>query len=198
MALVQHTSGDNGWRTPPPIIERVRSSMGRIDLDPASSNEANKTVGARFIYTEAMNGLVQPWGTPLPYPAYENFGSTTVYCNPPGGKYPKGHELGGQSKTALFWDKLMAELERGYIDQAIFMCFSISSLQVLQGRGVARSVTSFPTCIPAKRLAFIDPTDKDRDGPSHANAIIYVPGHTDRTAEFAQYFWDIGGIMMPY
>lgn len=192
MALVQHTSGADGWRTPDPILERVRSVFGGIiDVDPASSVEANATVDATFIYTEKSDGLAGPWG------GWNPDHPTKVYCNPPGGKYPKGHELGGRSKTALFWDKLMAELTLGHIDQAIFMCFSISSLQVLQGRG-ARSVTSFPMCIPAKRLAFIDPTDAERDGPSHANAIIYVPGHTDRTADFAQYFWDVGGIMMPY
>lgn len=190
MTLVQHTSGDNGWRTPGHILARVRRSFGKdIDLDPATSFEANVGVGARWVYTEAMNGLAQTWGSETLQP--------TTYCNPPGGKYPKGHELGGQSKTALFWDKLMAELALGHIDQAIFMCFSISSLQVLQGHGSA-PVTSFPMCIPAKRLAFIDPTDAERDGPSHANAIVYVPGRTDRTAEFAQHFWDIGGIMAPY
>lgn len=194
MPLVQHTSGADGWRTPDPILERVRSVFGGIiDVDPASSVEANATVRAQQIFTERNDGLAQAWY--LDSGVYQ--GKASVYCNPPGGKFPKGHVLGGKSKTALFWDKLMQEAVLGHVSHAIFMCFSISSLQVLQGRG-ARSVTSFPVCIPAKRLAFIDPTGEDRDGPSHANAIIYVPGHTDRTSEFAAAFWDVGGIMMPY
>ncbi|WP_420431356.1 DNA N-6-adenine-methyltransferase [Candidatus Poriferisocius sp.] len=58
------------WWTPPVIIEAARKAMGSIDMDPASSAEANKTVQASMIYTAQMDGLARKW-------------SGRVWCNPP-------------------------------------------------------------------------------------------------------------------
>jgi hypothetical protein len=51
-------SDQNDWRTPRKYLDAVREVMGAIDLDPASSKEANETVQAKKFYTEADNGLV--------------------------------------------------------------------------------------------------------------------------------------------
>ena len=63
----------NDWWTPKEYIDAVYEVMGGIDLDPASTEEANKTVGATKIYTEAQDGLIQPW-------------EGRVFLNPPYGK----------------------------------------------------------------------------------------------------------------
>ena len=39
------------WYTPPYIIEKAKLVLGTIDLDPASCEYANRTVGASKIYT---------------------------------------------------------------------------------------------------------------------------------------------------
>ena len=55
--LINQTSGKVEYYTPPRIIEAARRTMGRIDLDPASSVKANETVKAQHIFTAADNGL---------------------------------------------------------------------------------------------------------------------------------------------
>jgi hypothetical protein len=57
-AHVGHNSGDNEWYTPPDIIRAARRVMGGIDLDPASSLEAQEQVGAGEFLTDGLNA---PW-----------------------------------------------------------------------------------------------------------------------------------------
>lgn len=67
---VVNNSGNNEWYTPMEYIEAARAAMGIIDLDPASSDIAQKTVKAVTYYTEQDDGLTKPW-----------FGN--VWLNPP-------------------------------------------------------------------------------------------------------------------
>jgi len=48
------------WYTPPAIIERARSVLGAIDLDPASSDTAQQWIQATTYYT-AETLLQSPW-----------------------------------------------------------------------------------------------------------------------------------------
>lgn len=60
-AHVSNNSGENEWYTPPQYIESARKVMGKIDLDPASSECANEVVKAMKYYDEESNGLFQAW-----------------------------------------------------------------------------------------------------------------------------------------
>lgn len=69
-AHVSNNSGENEWYTPECYIESARLVMGSIDLDPASSEIANKRVKAKQYFTQNENGLQQGW-----------FGN--IWMNPP-------------------------------------------------------------------------------------------------------------------
>ena len=61
-AHVGHNSGDNEWYTPAEIIEAVREVMGGIDLDPATSNEAQAVIKATRCFTPDDNlSLTSQW-----------------------------------------------------------------------------------------------------------------------------------------
>lgn len=51
----------DGWYTPAWLVEKARTVMGGIDLDPASCEAAQSVVHAATWYTKAQDGLQQPW-----------------------------------------------------------------------------------------------------------------------------------------
>ena len=58
---VSFNSGNNEWYTPSEFIEAVRTTMGGIDTDPASSDIAQEVVKAGTYYTAETNGLDKQW-----------------------------------------------------------------------------------------------------------------------------------------
>lgn len=54
-------SGTPEWWTPKKYIDAVHKVMGDIDLDPASCEEANKTVMAKQFYSPRNDGLSKEW-----------------------------------------------------------------------------------------------------------------------------------------
>ena len=84
------------WFTPFALLEVIRQAFtgGQIDLDPCSEPLAQAVVQAQSFFTQASDGLVQPW-----------FGR--VYVNPPFGR------AGSMSVQGQFFAKAVAE----YIDK---------------------------------------------------------------------------------
>ena len=65
--------GGQRWYTPEAIVEAVRVALGGvIELDPASSADANAVVKAERFLDEEADGLAASWG-----------GARTVFLNPP-------------------------------------------------------------------------------------------------------------------
>jgi hypothetical protein len=92
---VHYRSDTPEWYTPEHIIVKARQILGSIDLDPASSDTANKMMQAAEYYTEHNNGLALPW-------------HGRVWMNP-----PYGDEIG--KWTA----KLLLEYEDGNVTEAL-------------------------------------------------------------------------------
>lgn len=86
------------WITPRPYIHLAKTVMGDIDLDPASSDVAQRNVEARHYFTPKEDGLKQRW-----------YGR--VWLNPPQGR-------GG---TAPFMRKLIEHHRSGDVEEAIVL-----------------------------------------------------------------------------
>lgn len=170
---IKHSSKSAEWFTPAPILNVVKRVLGSIDLDPASNELANKEVQASVIFTKETDGLLSDWPV-----------GCSVFVNPPGSK------INGKSNTVMFWQKLMAYQKAGKLRHAIFLAFSMEAMQTTQDKD-CKAIMDFPLCVPSKRIAFVSPNG-DKDSPSHANCIVYVPGTVNKTELFINYFSQLG------
>jgi phage N-6-adenine-methyltransferase len=91
-------TGENEWFTPTEYIVLARKVLGTIDLDPATSAEAQKTIKAKAYFTKTDNGLTREW-------------PGRVWLNPP---YAQPH-------IADFVSKLCAEYKAKRTTQAILL-----------------------------------------------------------------------------
>lgn len=184
-ALFSAKKGD--YATPPEIISRVKLFFGgEIELDPATSVEANKIVGAKKIFTVADNGLQQKW-------------HGKVFINPPGSCAFDGEKFVGCSNEKVcacklvpqFWEKLSTEYGNHRVSQAIWLGFSLNQLATLQALKVPSPMTK-PICILRNRLAFIDTnTGQPVPSPTQFNWLALFG---DREQAFRDAFGDLGSI----
>jgi phage N-6-adenine-methyltransferase len=141
---VSHSSGNNEWYTPSDIIEAARSVLGGFDLDPASSDLANKTVKAGMFFTSSDDGLEQDW--PI----------GRIWMNPP---Y-------AQPLMGLFADRFAAEIQKG--SSGIVLVNNATETAWFQT--IAADCTAI--CFPRSRVRFIAP-DGTLGAPLQGQAIIY-------------------------
>ena len=144
---VSNISGYNEWYTPQYIIDAARKTMGKIDLDPASSDIANRTVQATTYYTKDDDGLSMPW-----------FGN--IWLNPP---YAKG--LIGKFASAI-------KNKRSDYDQAIILVNNGTETQWFQNFSIVTSAI----CLVKKRVRFFD-INGNLGKPLQGQVIIYVGSH---------------------
>lgn len=164
---VANNSGDNEWYTPKPYIEAARAVMGRIDVDPASSKEANKIVQADAIFTAEDNGLKRDW-------------TGKLWMNPP-------------YETALvgkFIEKLAASVESGSVTEALVLVNNAT-----ETRWFARLASvSAAFCFPVGRVKFWHPRKKGAT-PLQGQAVAYIGNHKARFVENFRQFGTVAEII---
>lgn len=156
------------WRTPAHVLELARLLLGGIDTDPASSQGANRLVGATRFYTREQDGLCLAW-------------PGRVWCNPP---YSKRN---GISQAAAFLAKLQEQYGAGVTTEGLLLT------NVCTDTAWFTSMWQMPLCFVQGRLRF---TRDGHDGgsPRYANVIAYVGRRPER---FAQVFGGLGHIVLP-
>lgn len=146
---VKHSALTNEQYTPAPIVEMVREVLGSIDVDPATSLLANKTVKATRFWTADDE----------PEATFEASWEGNVFLNPPGGQKMVLLGTGFNSNPSLFWAKMMHEWDQEKTMRAgIFLGFT---LEVLQSSQCVEKypMLRFPICVPSRRLSFNVPRD---------------------------------------
>jgi hypothetical protein len=167
---------DNERRTPVAIVEAARKVLGVINTDPATDEEANLVIQARYIFTKQDQGLDQAW-----------YGQ--VFLNPPGGKIiQSGAGRRPVSSAAVWWAKLLSEVVKGHTTEAIFVCFNLEAMLNTQRFGPL-PIQAFTFCVPAKRLKYPSANGSKSKSPPGASAIVYVG---DKPEKFGDYFNPFG------
>lgn len=92
----------DSWYTPAKYLESARKVLGGVELDPFSSEIANKTVKASRYFTIDDDALLQDWATSV---------ERSVWMNPP---------FGPTMSQAV--DKFVLEFEIGSFDAGIVLC----------------------------------------------------------------------------
>lgn len=161
-AHVSQNTGESEWYTPAEYIAAARDTMGEIDLDPASSPEANAVVGAARFYTASQNGLSKPW-------------LGRVWLNPP---Y-------ASDKIGLFAEKLVEEYTADRTTQAVVLVNNATETQwfaAIRKHASAR-------CEPLGRVKFWAP---EREAtPLQGQVVFYLGPAHGRFADVFEQFGDI-------
>ena len=143
-AHVSNNSGENEWYTPSIYVEAARDVLGGFDLDPASSEVANRTVRADRIFTAQDDGLAQEWPV------------GAIWCNP-----PYSQPLMGQFATRL----AQAARDGSQVIVLVNNATETAWFQIIAAECSA-------ICFPKTRIRFLDP-DGNPGAPLQGQAIIY-------------------------
>ncbi len=144
------------WYTPPKFIRAVKRVLGTIALDPASSEQANRTVQAQTYYDLASDGLTRSWK------------AQTVFMNPP---YCK---LGNTSNQEVWTAKLLAEYKAGHIGEAIILVTGAIETTWFH------RLLSYPMCIVKGRINFTTAAGDKGGGATKGSVFFYLGKHPDR------------------
>jgi phage N-6-adenine-methyltransferase len=142
-------SGGSERCTPANIIEAVHKVLGQIDVDPASSEEANKIVGAVKYYTTEDDGLKQEW-------------LGKVLLNPP------------SAKISQFCELLVQKFHNKEVLEAIVLVNNATEtawFQTMLGECSA-------VCFPKGRIKFFNEEGEPLELPLQGQAILYFGGNT--------------------
>jgi phage N-6-adenine-methyltransferase len=161
-------TGENEWYTPEKYILLARKVLGKIDLDPASSEKANKIVRANEFYSETDNGLTKQW-------------NGKVWLNPP---Y-------AQPLIEKFVEKMVEERSSGRVTEAIMLTHNYTDTSWFhKACEIADAI-----CFTRGRIKFVDADRNECGTPTQGQAFFYFGG--DNIESFKKTFIEVGFIFTP-
>lgn len=146
---IAQATGEEEWWTPEHILDAARTALGgQIDLDPASSKDANKRVGAKRYFDKKKDGLKQQWI------------ADALFLNPPYG-------------TANEWtNALLDEISEKNVGNAILLVNNATETTWLQS--ILRHASA--VCFIAGRAKFVRPDGNDNGTPLQGQIVAYFGG----------------------
>lgn len=155
----------DSWFTPSQYVEAARSVLGRIDLDPFSSAEANLTVGARHYFTEADDAFTKVWA------------AGTVWMNPPYGR---------AFRASI--EKFVNEFTSGHFRAGIVLCNNATETRAGQLLFKTASAVAFPD----HRISFTNVDGKKVSGNTRGQMFAYFG---PKVALFRKVFSQFGSVL---
>ncbi len=170
---MQENTGQMEWGTPPYIIDAVRRSFrSSIDLDPASSEIANETIGAKRIYTIETNGLAMSWE------------ACNVWLNPP--YHP--------DMISAFVGKFLDEWSSGNFEEGAVITNATTETRWAQRLTSEASAI----CLLDKRVRFLRLNDRGKyytpKNRSLRTQIVWSFNSKDNTYRFRRAFERLGTV----
>lgn len=152
--LINQDSGDFEYYTPIEIVWMAKRVMGLIDLDPFSSEEANKKIGAAEYYGINDDGLSKMW-------------IGRVWMN---------HPFSRKMNKACI-EKLVDEYRNGLVSQACCITFASTS------EAWFRPLLSFPQCFIHGRTNYYLPDGTKKKGVTKGSVVTYLGDNVDKFKE---------------
>lgn len=184
--LINQTSVEVDYYTDPRITAAAREVMGSIDLDPASSSLANKSVKAIRWYGPDDNSLERHWDGNiwLNHP----FGRREEPCQADCKKRHKHHAIKFFGNAAWI-KKLMQELRADHLHQSLNITYACTSEAWFQ------PLLDFPQCFLSPRTNYYLPDGTIKKGVTKGSVVTYLGPNVDR---FAAIFQQFGKIKIRY
>jgi hypothetical protein len=193
--LINQTSADTEWYTAPTILNAARLFLNGIDLDPASSEVANKHVQAKTFYGykdgEFTDGLFQTWRGKiwLNHP----FGRAEEACGEVCVKHLASpshrHHTIPFHGNAAWITKLNDEVLTDNVTEALCITYACTSEAWFQ------PLLKHPQCFLSPRTNYYLPDGTIKRGVTKGSVITYFG---DRAFDFVTAFRGMGMIKVLY
>lgn len=161
----------DAWYTPAPYVEAARSVMGGIDLDPFSSELANKSIQAARFFDAERSAFDRPWRSS------RRLDPLCVWMNPP---YSAG--VIGRAVECF-----LSNWHAGHIAQGVVLTNNATDTQWF----LALRQHCAGLCFTDHRISFESPDGKRISGNTRGQVFFYF-GSADRAALFAERFAEFG------
>jgi phage N-6-adenine-methyltransferase len=167
LAYAARGRDSNAWFTPAKYVNAARAVLDGIDLDPFSSEEANRVVKAKRFYSEKDDAFRKPWK------------ARALWMNPP--------YAGAACKAAVL--RFLEEWRSDSFQEAVFLVNNATETQWFQKALKAADAV----CLTDHRIAFWNADGKAVSGNTRGQAFFYFGPNAQH---FARAFAAFGAVIL--